>query len=183
MSKITDELYERFKTNLAGVNGNCVRTSKQGLGKAIAEVYTAAGISDACVVESPLLREAGVLDALKAAGIQVYTDHIRLNAETVKGGLSEVHYGIADLGTLVQASSDVDARIVATMSEYYIGVVKGSTIVPEYDDMFDVLCALPELPNFVGFVTGPSRTADIECVSTVGVHGPLQLTAIVVDDE
>ena len=69
------------------------------------------------------------------------------------------------------------------MSEYYIGVVKGSTIVAEYDDMFDILCALPELPNYVGFVTGPSRTADIECVGTVGVHGPLQLMAIVVDDE
>ena len=183
MSKITDELYERFKTNLESVNGSCVRASKQDLGKAIAEVYTKAGVSDACMVVTPLLQEAGVAEALEAAGIKVYTDHIRLNAETVKGGLSEVHHGIAELGTLVQASANVDGRIVATMSEYYIGVVKGSTIVPEYDDMWDILCAMPELPNFVGFVTGPSRTADIECVGTVGVHGPLQLTAIVVDDE
>ena len=65
----------------------------------------------------------------------------------------------------------------------YIGVVKGSTIKAEYDDMWDALCELPELPNYVGFVTGPSRTADIECVGTVGVHGPLQLMAVVVDDE
>ena len=183
MSKITDELFERFKTNLESVNGSCVRTSKQDLGKTIAEVYTKAGIPDVCMLESPLLQEAGVIDALKAAGIQVYTDHIRLHAETVKGGLSEVHYGIAELGTMVQASGNVDGRIVATMSEYYIGIVKGSTIAPTYDDMWDTLCALPELPNYVGFVTGPSRTADIECVGTVGVHGPLQLTAIVVDDE
>ena len=183
MSKITDELYERFKANLASVNGSCVRTSKQELGKAVANVFVEAGIPDVCVVESEMMKEAGVVDAMKAAGIKVYTDHIRLNAETVKGGLSQVHYGIADLGTMAQVSDDVDARIVATMSEYYIGIVKGSTIVPEYDDMFDVLCALPELPNFVGFITGPSRTADIECVSTVGVHGPLQLTTIVVDDE
>ena len=69
------------------------------------------------------------------------------------------------------------------MCEYYSGIVKGCTIVPEYDDMFDVIAALPEMPNFVGFVTGPSRTADIECVSTVGVHGPLRLSAVVVDDE
>ncbi len=183
MSKITDELYERFKTNLESVNGSCVRTSKQDLGKTIAEVYTKAGIPDVCLLESPLLQEAGVIAALEAAGIKVYTDHIRLNAETVKGGLSEVHHGIAELGTMVQASGNVDGRIVATMSEYYIGVVKGSTIVPTYDDMWDTLCALPELPNYVGFVTGPSRTADIECVGTVGVHGPLQLTAVVVDDE
>ena len=55
--------------------------------------------------------------------------------------------------------------------------------MPEYDDMFDILAELPELPNFVGFVTGPSRTADIECVSTVGVHGPLQMAVVIVDDE
>ncbi len=183
MNKITDELYERFKTNLESVNGTCVRASKADLGKAVAGIFTEAGIPDACVVETPLMKEGGVIEALESAGIRVCTDHIRLNAETVKGGVSENQYGIADLGTLVQGRDVIDERIVATMSEYYIGIVKGSTIVPEYDDMFDLLSALPEIPGFVGFISGPSRTADIECVSTVGVHGPLRLAAVVVDDE
>jgi len=183
MAKITDELYERFQQNIASMSGDCVRTTKQDLGKTIADIFAKAGIADACVAESPLLLEGGVTAALQANGLQVYTDHIRLHAETAKGGVSEVQYGIADLGTLVQASTDVDCRIVATASEHYVGIVKGSTIVGDIDDMFDVLCALPELPNFVGFMTGPSRTADIECVTTVGVHGPLKLTAVVVDDE
>jgi L-lactate dehydrogenase complex protein LldG len=183
MSKITDELFERFKTNLESVNGTCVRTSKENLGKAVVGIFQEAGIPDTCIVETPLLKEGGVIDALGGAGIKVYTDHIRLNAETVKGGVSECQYGIADLGTIVQAKDVVDERILATMSEYYIGVVKGSAIVAEYDDMFDILAGLPEMPNFVGFVTGPSRTADIECVSTVGVHGPLRMSVVVVDDE
>ena len=168
MNKITDELYERFKKNLESVNGTCVRASKADLGKAVAGIFTEAGIPDTCIVETPLMKEAGVINALEEAGIKVYTDHIRLNAEKVKGGVSESQFGIADLGT---------------MSEYYIGILKGSTIVPEYDDMFDIISEWPEMPNFVGFVTGPSRTADIECVSTVGVHGPLQLSIVVVDDE
>lgn len=183
MNKITDELYERFKKNLEGVNGTCARASRADLGKAVAGIFTEAGIPDTCIVETPLMKEGGVIPALEEAGIKVYTDHIRLNAETVKGGVSEGQYGIADLGTMVQARDDIDERIVATMPEYYIGILKGSSIVPEYDDMFDILADLPEMPNFVGFVTGPSRTADIECVSTVGVHGPLQLSIVVVDDE
>ena len=183
MVKITDELYERFKQNLSAMSGSCVRTSKQDLAKTIAGIFAEDGIADACVAECPLLTECGVTSALQEAGIQVYTDHIRLHAETAKGGVSEVQYGIADLGTLVQANTDVDRRIVATASEHYVGVVKGSTIKVDIDDMFDTLCELPELPNFVGFMTGPSRTADIECVTTVGVHGPLKLTAVVVDDE
>lgn len=134
-------------------------------------------------VETPLMKEAGVINALEEAGIKVYTDHIRLNAEKVKGGVSESQFGIANLGTMVQARDVIDERIVSTMSEYYIGIIKGSMIVPEYDDMFDIISGWPEMPNFVGFVTGPSRTADIECVSTVGVHGPLQLSIVVVDDE
>ena len=49
--------------------------------------------------------------------------------------------------------------------------------------MFDILSEMQKLPNYVGFITGPSRTADIECVGTVGVHGPIEVSIIVVDDE
>ena len=68
------------------------------------------------------------------------------------------------------------------MPDYYIGIVKGSTIVESYDDMFDKLSELKPFPKYVGFITGPSRTADIECVSTVGVHGPLQMSIVIVTD-
>lgn len=183
MKTITDEMYEAFKKNLEAVNGTCVRAKKADLGKAAVEIFTQAGISDACIALTPLMEEGGVIEALEEAGIKTYTDHIRKNAETVKGGITETQYGIAALGSMIQGRDVINERVIATMAEYYIGIVKGSTIVPEYDDMFDVLCGLEELPNFVGFITGPSRTADIECVSTVGVHGPLALSAIVVEDE
>lgn len=183
MSSITDDLYELFKKNLESVNGISKRVPKAGLGKAVAEVFKEHDISSACVFESPLLKEAGVVSELAAAGIEVHTDHIRLHAETAKGGISEAQHGIAELGTVVQEQDDVDGRIVATMAEYYVGIVKGSAIVPTYDDMFDILSEMPQLPNYVGFITGPSRTADIECVGTVGVHGPIDLCIIVVDDE
>ena len=183
MSKISDELYDRFKTNLEGVNGTCVRASKAELGKAVADVFTEMGVKDCCIAETPFLQEASVKEALEAAGIKVYTDHIRKNAETVKGGVTENQYGIAELGTMVQGRDNIDERIVATMSEEYVGVIKGSTIMDTYDDMFDFMSKLNPFPDFFGFITGPSRTADIECVSTVGVHGPIKLTAVDVDDE
>jgi L-lactate dehydrogenase complex protein LldG len=94
----------------------------------------------------------------------------------------EAQCAIADLGSIVQLGDDIDNRIVATMPEYCIGVVKLSEMVDDYDAMFDKLCSLETLPAFVGFVTGPSRTADIECVSTVGVHGPLKLSVVVIND-
>ena len=89
MSSITDDLYELFKKNLESVNGISKRVPKAGLGKAVAEVFKEHEISSTCVFESPLLKEAGVASELAAAGIDVHTDHIRLHAETDKGGVSE----------------------------------------------------------------------------------------------
>ena len=182
MGRITDEMYEAFQKGLEAVNADCVRIRAAGLGAAVAELFKKSGIPDANVVETELMKEGHVLSELEKAGITAYTDHIRLHGETAKGGVTEAQYGIAALGSLIQCRDNVDERITATMCEYYIGIIKGSAIVPDYDDMFDILCEMKELPNFVGFITGPSRTADIECVSTVGVHGPLRMTVIVVDD-
>ena len=178
-----DVLYERFEKNLQAVNGNSWLAEKADAAGIIASAYKEAGVNSACVCETPLLKEIGLVKALADAGIEVYTDHIRLHAETAKGGVLEAHCAIADLGSIVQLSDDIDARIVAVMPEYCIGVVRLSEMVDDYDAMFDKLCSLEKLPAFVGFITGPSRTADIECVSTVGVHGPLKLSVVVIKDE
>ena len=156
--------------------------AKADAGKVVADLFQAKGIKTACVAETDFLREIGIVPALREAGVEVFTDHIRLHAETAQGGISEAQYGVADLGSILQVGDEIDARIVATMSADYFGILKESTIVDDYDAMFDVICALPEMPNFVGFVTGPSRTADIECVSTVGVHGPLRLSIVIIQD-
>ena len=178
----TDALYERFKANLEAVNGECSLAAKADAGKVVADLFQAKGIKTACVAETDFLREIGIVPALREAGVEVFTDHIRLHAETAQGGISAAQYGVADLGSILQVGDVIDARIVATMSADYFGILKESTIVDDYDAMFDVICALPEMPNFVGFVTGPSRTADIECVSTVGVHGPLRLSIVIIQD-
>ena len=178
----TDALYERFKANLEAVNGECSLAAKADAGKVVADLFQAKGIKTACVAETDFLREIGIVPALREAGVEVFTDHIRLHAETAQGGISEAQYGVADLGSILQVGDEIDARIVATMSADYFGILKESTIVDDYDAMVDVICALPEMPNFVGFVTGPSRTADIECVSTVGVHGPLRLSIVIIQD-
>lgn len=183
MSSVTDALFDAFKKNLESVNGKCVRSSKAELGTVIADIFKNEKISSISLFESPLLKEAGVISSLEKAGITVHSDHIRLHAETDKGGVCEAQHGIAELGTLVQEQDDADVRMVSTMPEYHIGILKGSCIVPTYDDMFDILSSMSPVPNFIGFVTGPSRTADIECVGTVGVHGPLQVCVVIVDDE
>ncbi|WP_276863641.1 LutC/YkgG family protein [Anaerococcus tetradius] len=176
------ELFDTFAKNLEAVNGTCYKTDKANLAETIVKIYKDNGIDSTCMLETDLAKTAGLSKALMDNGIQVHSDHIRLNSETDKGGITEVAYGIAELGSLIQASDDIDNRLMAIMPEYYIGIVNGSTIVETYDDMFDKLAELKPFPKYVGFITGPSRTADIECVGTVGVHGPLQMSVVIVTD-
>ena len=108
----TDALYERFKTNLAAVNGECSLAVKADAAKVVADLFREKGLKTTCVAETDFLRELGIVPALKEAGIEVFTDHIRLHAETAQGGISEAQYGIADLGSILQVGDEVE-----TMSE------------------------------------------------------------------
>ena len=183
MSNISDERYEFFKSNLNAVNGSCERITKAELGKKLVDLFSAQGLKDCCVNDTDFLKEAGVVDALAASGVTVYTDHIRLHGETAKAGITEVHGGIAELGSMVQLSDAINGRLVAIMPEDFFGILPASKIVDTYDEMFDKIDAMgTDIPGYVGFITGPSRTADIECVGTVGVHGPLRATCIIVED-
>ena len=110
----TDALYERFKTNLAAVNGECSLAVKADAAKVVADLFREKGLKTTCVAETDFLRELGIVPALKEAGIEVFTDHIRLHAETAQGGISEAQYGIADLGSILQVGDRLWRR---TMSE------------------------------------------------------------------
>lgn len=176
------ELYATFQKGLTGVAGECYLAKKADVGTTLAKIFQDKDTHDVAIVETPLLKEAGAVDALKAAGIKVDTDHFRKNAPNDKGGVTEADYGIANLGSLVQMKDDIDCRIVETVSDVYVGIIKLSQIVDNFDTMIDIMADTKPFPKFAGIITGPSRTADIECVGTVGVHGPRQYSVIVVED-
>ena len=68
MSKMPDELYESFKANLEKVDGKCFRASKDTLAETLTGLFKELDIKDTCIAETPLLKEAGVAEALKNAG-------------------------------------------------------------------------------------------------------------------
>lgn len=94
-------------------------------------------------------------------------------------GISEAVMGVAETGTLVVADALPD-RLVRMLSPRHIVVLDAASIVPGLDEAGErlrVLVAGEGGPraNYVTFITGPSRTADIEMSLTVGAHGPAEL--------
>lgn len=93
--------------------------------------------------------------------------------------------GVAETGTVVLTSSADNPTSLNFMPDHSIVLVDGKTIDASYEDGFDrIRKNQPKdtpLPRSINFITGPSRTADIEQVIYFGAHGPKYLHVIVVD--
>jgi L-lactate dehydrogenase complex protein LldG len=98
-----------------------------------------------------------------------------------------VDYVIAETGTLVLTAQAGQMRGVSLLPPVHVAVARTSQVIATLDDYLllvqqegaDVQQALS---SCVSFVTGPSRTGDIELKLTVGVHGPGDLHLVLLDE-
>ena len=104
----------------------------------------------------------------------------RERAGNARIGISQVDWALADTGTLVQDATSIDKRLVSTLPEIHIALLPSNSLLPDMAALLDNLS--PQQMNYIAMITGPSRTADIERVLTIGVHGPKRLIIILVDD-
>lgn len=94
-------------------------------------------------------------------------------------GITGAFCGIAETGTLVLASGAATPGSVSLVPETHIAVLDPARIVQGMEDAWALLRAeYGALPRGVVFVSGPSRTADIEQTVTLGVHGPARVHVI-----
>ena len=96
-----------------------------------------------------------------------------------KVGISQLDWAIANTGTLVQDAARVDQRLVSTLPLIHIALIRSDRLVPDLPSALKQI--RPEQTNYISFITGPSRTADIERVLTIGVHGPEKLIIVFFD--
>ena len=90
--------------------------------------------------------------------------------------------GIAETGTLMLASGTDRPTTLNFLPDNHIVVLPADRIVGVYEDGWDRLRQDGDLPRTVNFITGPSRTGDIEQTIQLGAHGPRRLHIIVVED-
>ncbi|HYA85775.1 MAG TPA: lactate utilization protein [Nitrospirota bacterium] len=102
-------------------------------------------------------------------------------AADAKVGISQADWGLANTGTLVQDSTAVEQRLVSILPEIHIAVLTRGRLLPDLPALFPKLD--PRKAAYIAFITGPSRTADIERVLTIGVHGPGRLIIVCVDEQ
>lgn len=91
--------------------------------------------------------------------------------------------GIAETGTLMLLSGPHSPTLLNFLPETHIAVVAAERIVGSYEDAFSRLRSERggAMPRVVNWITGPSRTADIEQTLLLGAHGPKRLHILIVD--
>lgn len=124
-----------------------------------------------------------LLDHCAKNGFTCIRSGMRSHLSGVDIGFTMADSAIAETGTLVINCPSEELRLATMLCEYHVCIVRRSTIV---EDAFaadqQLLKYMHKTPDYTAFITGASRTADIERVLALGVHGPLELHILLLED-
>jgi L-lactate dehydrogenase complex protein LldG len=134
-----------------------------------------------------LCHEFGLEDLLDKMDIVVVPARApREELYKADAGITEAACAIADTGTLVSLSTPREPRSASLMPPIHISIVRAESIVKDLEGAFHKLSNIAftngykrVLTSCISFITGPSRTADIELSLTLGVHGPKEVYVLI----
>ncbi len=177
-------MYEQFKVRAEGVSAEVHRFETKGAAlEFLVRFLKDEGVSNipgsyAVWADGPFLNETDrqLLFGLDGLKFQITRE---LSADA-RFGISQVDWALADTGTLVQDSTAIEQRLVSSLPTLHIAIAPTSGILPDMPTLLTRVT--PANSGYIAMITGPSRTADIERVLTIGVHGPERLVIIFVDD-
>jgi L-lactate dehydrogenase complex protein LldG len=143
-----------------------------------------AGASFAIVAEELRERYPAFCDTLGELGVAQVAPESPEQLRDSALGVSIAQAGIAETGSALMAEPTLADRSVGMLPRSQAIVIPTMALLPSLDEAAPILRALALAPgrNMVTLVTGPSRTADIERVLTVGVQGPGRVMILFADD-
>lgn len=162
------DLWAQFAQRLAAVNGTPL-TGLSELGTLAARQNWKRGYCDPALVSlvRPFLPAEVVLE----------TVFDRTRVDDYAFGITRAAAAIAETGTLILTDATSASRLGALAPWAHVALLRHADIVP---DIPAALAALPTDPNIV-WVTGPSKTADVEGILIEGVHGPGIQAAVLIE--
>jgi len=150
------------------------------------------GVERALLADDPVLAELGLGEALGADGREVlrwpegrgagWRELLGLEGPELTLGVTVPALGVAERGTLLLETGPGHGRSIDVVSMYHLALVPASRIRATLAEALTEAYAGRRAPSAVSLVSAPSRTSDIEKISTLGAHGAKGLHVIVVSD-
>jgi L-lactate dehydrogenase complex protein LldG len=139
------------------------------------------GVEEAVVASGALERLPGLPPALEEAGLRWRLAGSPEATRDAPLGIGVGEAALAETGSVLMAESSLADRAVGMLAAGYLMVVPTGSLVPGLDEAAPILRAIARRAGYATLVTGPSRTADIERVLTVGVQGPARVAVLFLD--
>jgi L-lactate dehydrogenase complex protein LldG len=144
---------------------NAVRSDQEVFGQVLVDApLEARGINMTTVLHGPDKSRESLRSSIIAADI----------------GLTGADYAVAETGSVIVLPRKGLSRLVSLVPPVHLAIVRPEDLIESLDDLF-VLRRLAyqenggDMGSYLNFITGPSRTADIEQTLVVGVHGPKEV--------
>ena len=179
---------DSFIAELTRVAGQVIRVrTAQEAAQTVADLCVERGWLEALTWELDEIGCAGLEEALAEAGVRVVTtDTEPRTLAHIPVGLTGAEAAIAESGTLVVRKRPRRSALASLLPPVHIALFPTSRIVPDmvtyFEQVGDAAAFIRDTSNLT-FITGPSRTGDIEQVLTLGVHGPKEMIVVLWDDE
>lgn len=170
---------ERFLDEIKKLSAVGQKLSPQEIDSALTSLVEEQNIRKATAWETSFLRQLGVAEILNSLGIELVSPNAdKYEMAQCDLGITEADFLLPETGTLVLKSSHEKPRAVSLLPRIHLAIVRPEILRADMHQVFDEA----KDNNYLVFITGPSRTADIELTVTLGVHGPKNLYVWVVDD-
>lgn len=173
-ASISEDLVENFKQNLESVGGHCAVVSNEGeAGEYVHGLIEQLRATKIAVSDSELVCRIaeGIPTEMNAAPDFLFESDL---------GITSAQWAIAETGTLVLESEKESHRLTSLVPPVHLCIVKALNIRRTLREILELTSR--DLSPAITFITGASRTSDIELTLAIGVHGPGELHVIVVKD-
>ena len=153
-------------------------------GAAIRRFAAELDVSRLVIPEQAISETPDLVSAIRAAGVMCVVEPDPAVIQHEAFGLSLGRLAVAETGSVLLAEPSLGDRAIGMLVTTQVMVCRTADLVPTLDEAAPVLLAVARQPGgaYATLVTGPSRTADIERVLTVGVQGPARVIVVFVDD-
>jgi L-lactate dehydrogenase complex protein LldG len=163
---------ELFLDEVKKLSGVSQKLSPSDIDSALEALVREQSVRKATTWETPHLRQLGITEILNSLGVElIHPNADKHEMALCDLGITEADFLLSETGTLVLRSSAEKPRAVSLLPRIHLAIVRPEMLRADMHQVF----AEAKDQHYLVFITGPSRTADIELTVTLGVHGPKSL--------
>lgn len=170
---------DRLLAEIKLLSGEAQTLPPTGIPAALQDLVARHAVKTATLWETGLIQQLNVAALLRDLGVELV--HPRAGKQALAGcdlGITEADFALPETGTLVLLSADEKPRTVSLLPRLHLAILTPAALRADLHQVFSEAKHNP----YLVFISGPSRTSDIELTVALGVHGPKDLAVWMIQE-